>query len=126
VIDHGALIAEGSSDELKAKVGGERLELKLEDPSQCDAAITALTDLASEAPTREDGMVRVPLHRRHGAIAEAVRRLDRAEIAIDDIAVRRPTLDDAFLSLTGRPPEPEDGEGEQDTGEHQAAAGEQR
>jgi ABC-2 type transport system ATP-binding protein len=122
VIDHGALIAEGSSDELKAKVGGERLELKLEDPSQCEAAIAALSELASEPPTRDDGIVRVPLRQRHGAIAEAVRRLDRAQVAIDDIAVRRPTLDDAFLTLTGRPPEAVDeDEADPDTGEHPQA-----
>ena len=45
-----------------------------------------------------------------GAIASAVRRLDAAQIEVEDIALRRPTLDDVFLTLTGRPPEPEDGE----------------
>ena len=51
--------------------------------------------------------MRVPLRERSGAIAEAVRRLDVAGIAIDDIAVRRPTLDDVFLTLTGHAAEPE-------------------
>jgi ABC-2 type transport system ATP-binding protein len=121
VIDHGLLIAEGTSDELKNKVGGERLELRLEDPSQCESAISALSPLASEPPSREDGIVRVPIRERHGAIAEAVRILDGERIAIDDISVRRPTLDDVFLTLTGRPPEPENGDEEGDdpsTGEH--------
>jgi ABC-2 type transport system ATP-binding protein len=122
VIDHGSLIAEGTSDQLKARVGGERLELTLEEPSQCAEAIAALSSLASEPPTREDGIVRVPLRERHGAIAEAVRILDNQRIAIDDVSVRRPTLDDVFLTLTGRPPEPEeppeDGE-EPSTGEQE-------
>ncbi len=71
--------------------------------------------------TTEDGTVRIPVREHKGAIAEAVRKLDAEGIEIDDIAVRRPTLDDVFLTLTGRPPEPEqpdDGEA-QETGEHE-------
>jgi len=123
VIDNGTLIAEGTSDELKERVGGERIELKLERSEQCGGAITALTDLAADAPWSEDGVVIVPVHEHKGAIAEAVRKLDAQGIDIDDISVRRPTLDDVFLTLTGKPPEPEDGDEadgtEQDTGEHE-------
>jgi len=127
VIDHGALIAEGSSDELKAKVGGERLELKLEDPSQSQAAIEALAELASDPPSADDGTVRVPVRDRHGAIAAAVRLLDRAQVAIDDIAVRRPTLDDAFFFHAGPPTESEDADADDpDTGEHQRIEAEAR
>ena len=57
--------------------------------------------MAAERPTLEDGVVRVPVRERSGAIAEAVRRLDTAGVGIDDIALRRPTLDDVFISLTG-------------------------
>jgi ABC-2 type transport system ATP-binding protein len=110
VIDHGNLIDEGSSDELKRRVGGERIELRLERPEQCEPAIAALADLASEAPSAEDGTIRVPVRERRGAIAAAVRRLDAEGIAVDDILVTRPTLDDVFMTLTGRPPEPGDGE----------------
>ena len=110
VIDHGTLIAEGTPDELKERVGGERIEVRLERSDQADAAIAALAELAGDTPSAEDGVVRVPVRDHSGAIASAVRRLDAARIEVEDIAVRRPTLDDVFLTLTGRPPEPEDGE----------------
>jgi ABC-2 type transport system ATP-binding protein len=101
VIDHGRVIAEGTSDELKSRVGGERLELTLEDPDQCRASIEVLAPMADERPTTENGIVIVPLRHRGGSIAEAVRRLDERGVGIDDIALRRPTLDDVFLTLTG-------------------------
>jgi ABC-2 type transport system ATP-binding protein len=101
VIDHGNVIAEGTSDELKDRVGGERLEVTLEDGGDADAAIAALAEMAAERPTFEDGTVRVPVRERSGAIATAVRSLDIAGVAIDDVAMRRPTLDDVFISLTG-------------------------
>jgi ABC-2 type transport system ATP-binding protein len=101
VIDHGTVIAEGTADELKDRVGGERLELRLEDPADAERAIAALADMADERPELVDGVVRQPLRRRSGAIASAVRRLDDAGVAIDDISLRRPTLDDVFLTLTG-------------------------
>ena len=101
VIDHGVVIAEGTSDELKTHVGGDRLEICLEDRARGGDAITALSALADGHPAVENGTLRVPLSRRSGAIAEAVRRLDGAGIAIDDISLRQPTLDDVFLELTG-------------------------
>jgi ABC-2 type transport system ATP-binding protein len=101
VIDGGLLIAEGTPEELKLRVGGERLEVRLEDTSRRDAALSALAAIADGAPSFEDGTVRVPLRRRDGAIAEAVLALHDASIGIDDIALRTPTLDDVFLSLTG-------------------------
>jgi ABC-2 type transport system ATP-binding protein len=110
VIDHGRVIAEGTSDELKDRVGGERLEVTLEDRGAREAAIAALESMTAERPTCDDGIVSIPLKERHGAIAEAVRRLDGEGIGIDDVSVRRPTLDDVFMKLTGRPPEHEDGE----------------
>jgi ABC-2 type transport system ATP-binding protein len=101
VIDHGTVIAEGTSDELKDRIGGERLEVSLEVGADPAAAISALADMAAERPTFEDGVVRFPVHERSGAIAEAVRRLDSAGVGIDDLVLRRPTLDDVFISLTG-------------------------
>jgi ABC-2 type transport system ATP-binding protein len=111
VVDHGRVIAEGTPDELKAQVGGDRLEVRLDDRRRAEAAIAALSTIADERPTLEDGAVRLPLRRRNGAIADVVRRLDQAGIGIDDIAVRRPTLDDVFLTLTGHVAE-ENGDGE--------------
>jgi ABC-2 type transport system ATP-binding protein len=107
VIDHGNVIAEGTADELKDRVGGERLEVRLEDPEEADRAIAALAEMADERPQFEDGAVRVLVRRRSGAIAEAVRRLDGAGVGIDDVALRRPTLDDVFLALTGHAAEEE-------------------
>jgi len=108
VIDHGRVIAAGSSDELKDQVGGERLDVTLESEGDTEAAISALAPLASERPTTVDGVLCVPVAEHRGAIAEAVRRLDRAGIGIDDVALRRPTLDDVFLALTGHAAAPED------------------
>jgi ABC-2 type transport system ATP-binding protein len=101
VIDHGNVIAEGTSDELKDQVGGERLEVVLEDDADAERAIAALAEMFDERPRLEDHTVRVPVRRRSGVIAQAVRRLDDADVGIDDITLRRPTLDDVFLALTG-------------------------
>ena len=101
VIDHGRVIAEGTSDELKDRVGGERLEVHLEDSSQAEAAIRALAPMCAEEPATDDGLVRIGVRQTSGAIIEAVRRLDEAGVGVDDIALRRPTLDDVFLALTG-------------------------
>jgi ABC-2 type transport system ATP-binding protein len=101
VIDHGEVIAEGTPNELKDRVGGERLEVTLETYDQEPEAIEALAPLADERPKCEHGILVMPLNKSRGDIAEAVRRLDAARVGIADIAVRRPTLDDVFISLTG-------------------------
>jgi ABC-2 type transport system ATP-binding protein len=101
VIDRGLVIAEGTPDELKTQVGGDRLEIHLCDGHRSEEVIPVLAAIASERPSAENGTVSVPLRERSGAIQQAVRRLDEAGITIDDISVRRPTLDDVFLRLTG-------------------------
>jgi ABC-2 type transport system ATP-binding protein len=113
VIDHGNVIAEGTSDELKDRVGGERLEVSLEDAGDAETAISALGEMSSERPVLEDGVVRAPVRARSGAIAEAVRRLDSAGVGIDDIHLRRPTLDDVFIALTGHAAEEEPAKSEE-------------
>jgi ABC-2 type transport system ATP-binding protein len=112
VIDQGLVIAEGTPEELKSQVGGERLEIHLCDGDRGEEAVVALASIASDQPFLEDGTVRVPVAERRGTIAAAVRRLDEAGIAIDDIAVSTPTLDDVFLTLTGRAVEQETEEAE--------------
>ena len=102
VIDHGSVIAEGTSDELKAQIGGERLDVTLEDSADAERAIAALAQICVEQPTFADGIVSAPVRQHRGMIAEAVRRLDQSDVGIDDIALHRPTLDDVFISLTGR------------------------
>ena len=101
VIDHGSVIAEGTADQLKDRVGGERIEVRLENGDDVGRAIALLDGLSPETPVAEDGWVRAVVTERQGAIAEAVRRLDGEGIGIDDVVLRRPTLDDVFLSLTG-------------------------
>jgi ABC-2 type transport system ATP-binding protein len=108
VVDHGRVIAEGTSDELKRRVGGDRLEIRLDDGARADAAVAALVGISEVRPEVEDGVLRVPLAPGRGEIAEAVRRLDDAGIGIGDIFVGRPTLDDVFLKLTGHAAEEED------------------
>ncbi len=117
VVDHGRVIAEGTPDDLKDHVGGERLEVRLEDPGQADAAMRALATMGEEPPGIFDGTVRVQVSGRSGTIVEAVRRLDDAGVGVDDLGLRRPTLDDVFLSLTGHAAE----EQEQDEREGAAA-----
>ena len=101
VIDQGKVIAEGTSDELKAQIGGERLDVRLEDPADAERAITALSEMCVDQPSFADWVVSAPVRRHKGMIAEAVRRLDDAGVGIDDISIHRPTLDDVFIALTG-------------------------
>jgi ABC-2 type transport system ATP-binding protein len=110
VIDHGNVIAEGTSDELKDRVGGERLEVVLEDPADAERAIGVLSEIADERPSLEGDTVRAPVRRRHGLIADAVLRLHAADVGIEDITLRRPTLDDVFIALTGHAAEEEPAE----------------
>jgi ABC-2 type transport system ATP-binding protein len=111
VVDQGVVIAEGTSDDLKNQVGGDRLEVRLDDRDRGEAAVVALAAIADGRPFIEDGVLRVPLAHRRGEIAEAVRRLDEAGIGIEDISVGRPTLDDVFLELTGHAAASENGDG---------------
>jgi len=112
VVDHGRVIAEGTSDALKAEIGGERVEIVLEDPADADAAIAGLAPICIDRPVAEGKVVYAPVRRRHGLIPDIVRALDDVDVGIDDIAIHRPTLDDVFLALTGHAaeeePEPEE------------------
>lgn len=117
VIDHGRVIAEGTADTLKDQVGGEWLVVVVEDPAQAPAAADVLRGLraAGGEPSIDGAEVSVALRGRAGVMAEAVRVLDGAGVEIDDLSVRRPTLDDVFLGLTGHVAETptDDDEGEQ-------------
>jgi ABC-2 type transport system ATP-binding protein len=107
VIDHGNVIAEGTSDELKDRVGGERLEVELEDVADAERAIAALAEMSDELPALDASTVSAPVRGRAGVIADAVLRLNAVGVGVEDIALRRPTLDDVFLSLTGHRAEEE-------------------
>jgi ABC-2 type transport system ATP-binding protein len=101
VIDHGRLLAEGTPDELKDQVGGQRLEIRLDDAGGAQQAVRALASVTDDAPDVAGDLVTVGVRGSRGSIVAAVRALDHESIAIADIALRRPTLDDVFLALTG-------------------------
>jgi ABC-2 type transport system ATP-binding protein len=110
VIDLGTVIAEGTSDELKAKIGGEVLEIHVENRDDLERAAIALKGVGSdEATTDADaGLIRVPVGSDGPAsLMDSVRRLDEERMRLADIALHRPTLDDVFLSLTGHAAEGE-------------------
>jgi ABC-2 type transport system ATP-binding protein len=107
VVDHGSVIARGTADELKAKVGGERIEVVVHDPGDTARALELLTGALGiadpESTTLEEHTRRitVPAPGGSSALVDVIRTLDGAEIRIADIGLRRPTLDDVFLTLTG-------------------------
>jgi len=114
VIDHGKVIAEGTADDLKSQVGGERLEITVSDEAQVPTAVSLLTPLAGGELTVDEGRrsLVVPVSGGATVLADALRLLDGDGVAVDDVGLRRPTLDDVFLSLTGHAaetePEPEE------------------
>lgn len=103
VVDQGRIIARGTADELKSRVGGERIEVVVQDPSRMEQAVALLQrDAVGPAEVdRHTRRVTVPATGGASHLVEVVRRLDAEGIAVDDIGLRRPTLDDVFLSLTG-------------------------
>ncbi len=103
VIDHGKAIASGTPDQLKEMVGGERIEVTVADPAMADQATDLLAPLASgaiQADGRPEDLL-VPIIGGAPVLTSALRALDSAGIEISDVQLRRPTLDDAFLTLTG-------------------------
>ncbi|MEY9963092.1 ABC-2 type transport system ATP-binding protein [Streptacidiphilus sp. MAP12-16] len=103
VVDHGKVIARGSADQLKAQIGGERVEVVVQDSAVLAEAVEALTPFAKGDPTVEQHTRRITVPVSGGAtvLADVIRELDARDIVISDIGLRRPTLDDVFLSLTG-------------------------
>jgi ABC-2 type transport system ATP-binding protein len=105
VIDHGRVIAEGSPRRLKADVGGDHLDLVLASAGQLRAAAAIVARVADADPAVDADARRItaPVRERVAALAAVVRALDEAGIVAEDVAVRRPTLDEVFLRLTGQP-----------------------
>ncbi len=103
VVDHGRVIARGTSDELKTQVGGERIEITVAQGGDISAAAEALRPYASGEIQlqREHRHLLVPVTNGAQQLAAIVRDLDAARVRVDDLALRRPTLDDVFLTLTG-------------------------
>ena len=101
VIDGGKVIAEGTSNQLKQTLGGDRIDVHVTEASQVKRAAAVLDDLGEPVLDEEEQRISLPVTKGSSALADVVRRLDDADIAIVDLALRRPTLDDVFLTLTG-------------------------
>ncbi len=103
VVDHGKIIARGTADELKSEVGGERIEVVVHDPVDVARAREVLARDGIGEPHVDEHTRRISVPTNSGArgLVQVVRDLDEAHIAINDIGLRRPTLDDVFLTLTG-------------------------
>ncbi|MCW8377746.1 ATP-binding cassette domain-containing protein [Streptomyces justiciae] len=112
VVDHGRLIAQGTSDQLKARTGGERVEVVVHEREDIATASEVLRGFGKGDTTVEEHTRKLTVPVTGGAklLAEVIRELDTRGIEIDDIGLRRPTLDDVFLSLTGHVAEAKDEE----------------
>ncbi len=116
VIDHGREIAHGTADELKTRVGGERIEVTLAEAAEVESARSILTQFAVgeiQVDERSRQLV-VPISGGAAVLTQALRRMDEGGLHVLDVGLRRPTLDDVFLTLTGHIAEPEeidDGDG---------------
>ncbi|MFF3344340.1 ATP-binding cassette domain-containing protein [Streptomyces sp. NPDC002779] len=116
VVDHGRVIAQGTSDQLKARTGGERVEVVVHEREHMQSASEVLSGFGKGETTVEDHMRKLTVPVTGGAklLAEVIRELDSRGIEIDDIGLRRPTLDDVFMSLTGHAAEVRDKESDKE------------
>ena len=105
IVDKGRVIADGSPDELKARAGRDVVEIRVHRADELAVVAESLGRLGVEAPRVDAavGRVTIPVDGGRAVIAEAVRALDALAVEVDDIGLRRPTLDEVFLALTGSP-----------------------
>lgn len=105
VIDEGRIIAFGSPEVLKSKIGDDVIELRFLDRSKAGTAADLIRKFGATEPTVEEksGKVILPVNSGPVVLADVLRELDAAQLAIDDLNLRRPSLDEVFLTLTGRP-----------------------
>ncbi len=102
MIDHGRVIAAGTPHDLKARVGGQVLEARPVEPKDVPAAEQILAQLAADGDEAHvDGQLISVTIAERSALGQAVRKLDEAGIAVDDLSLRRPSLDEVFLAITG-------------------------
>jgi ABC-2 type transport system ATP-binding protein len=127
VIDHGQVIAAGKSEELKGRIGGDVLEFSVPDRSRVPDAVKAISAVAESEPhvDAETGVVNVPVGGNGSeALIQAVRALDAAGVETRGLGLRRPSLDDVFLALTGHAAEEEDQQGKRGRGRGRRRAAE--
>ncbi|MBW3547679.1 MAG: ATP-binding cassette domain-containing protein [Actinobacteria bacterium] len=107
VVDHGRVIAQGTPEELKAGVAPTTVVMTFDSPDAGRRAADVLAPLSASPPTVEGATVELSAHDGPGAVIEALRAVDAVGLAPSTLSLREPTLDDVFLSLTGRPAAPE-------------------
>ncbi|MFG2964041.1 ATP-binding cassette domain-containing protein [Streptomyces sp. NPDC048288] len=120
VVDHGRVIAKGTSDQLKARTGGERVEVVVHEREHIPTAAEVLAGFGKGETSVEEHTRKLTVPVTGGAklLAEVIRELDTRGIEIDDIGLRRPTLDDVFLSLTGHAAEERSADDGEEGGQH--------
>ncbi len=103
VIDTGKVIAEGTAQQLKERIGGDLLEARVTDPADLERAAALLGDLSQAAPHVDPDQQRISVPTKGGTtlLLAAGRRFEEAQIPLNDLGIRRPSLDDVFLALTG-------------------------
>jgi ABC-2 type transport system ATP-binding protein len=105
VLDSGRVIARGTAEELKQRLGGDTLEARVSNPADLDRAVAVLAGLGDGQPRADPDQRRVSLPTIGGTtvLIAAGRRFEEERIPLDDLGIRRPSLDDVFLTLTGAP-----------------------
>jgi ABC-2 type transport system ATP-binding protein len=103
VIDYGKVIAEGTADELKDQLGGDVVEVRVASSDDLDKALAAIAGLGDGKPQVDAEQRRMTLPAKGGAttLMAAARRLDEGDVTLEDLSLRRPSLDDVFMALTG-------------------------
>lgn len=107
VIDRGKVIAHGTSEQLKDQIGGDRVEVTVADPSAVAGAVEALASVSGAEATVDDLHVSAPVSGGSTVLVDAIRALDARGVTVTDLQLRRPTLDDVFMTLTGHAAEDE-------------------
>jgi oleandomycin transport system ATP-binding protein len=123
VIDHGKVIAAGTPQQLKMRIGGQVLQAQPADPADLVATEEILASFGDEEnrPHNDGQLISIRINDR-AALGQAVRRLDDAGIVVDDLSLRRPSLDEVFLAVTGHVAEEDELEGEEARAEERRTA----
>ncbi len=123
VIDAGRAIARGTADELKAQTGGERIEVVLADAEDRDAAVRVMAEVAvGEVRVSDNGReINAAVAGRAADLLRVLHGFERESVTVLDAGLRRPTLDDVFLTLTGHAAEPGDATTDDEITEKEAA-----
>ena len=104
LIDHGEVIAEGTADDLKARLASDVIEFRAADSTQTQSAADAITHLSDKQPqiNEQTNMITLSVDKGSESLMDVVRSLDDHNITIADMSLRRPSLDDVFLNLTSK------------------------